>query len=601
MIIKNIRLPRKTYRYIFLVQNRDYWKTCPFPYDKKSDLVLTFDFAVAHDITSQGGVVEYLDHLVKTEVMEQYNHETYDFFKTWYYDRDKKDIFTYKGIEVGNAFRLEIWNDITYTARLLVNLLALKHIQYEKIFAGLEDKCARDILEQLDLKMIVWACESPGKYKEYFFPILLWMDQKVRPAGLKPSLKSFIKSLLDIVTRVAERLRRLKKNKIDLYIQPYHPTMQIIEHLKQDDNLSVIVETYTRTKGITKERRIPAHGSLSSYRHAALEMLARFQEQKTAYWEIEGIRISDILYEIISRRIKDVLPLCLRTVDNIISFFSRRQLKLMITISNLGVANCLMMNYCQSHKIPTYLIINGLLGNSYLDESKNAQWINSYGESIKNNYFAGMDNIVCLGDPRMDDYVNGIKPKIVNVDKPVILIGAAGFNNIDLNSYLAYEFVFLHDIMTACRELIKEGKKMSLIIKVRANGYLSQYAAFLAEYFPEIPVQLYDRVPMKQILSQADFYISFYSQTLFEASCLGIPALFYKRDTEIMDTPFDGKSELVTAFARDELVEKIRLFYEHDEVYDSFMSEKVMEKYVGPLDGHNLTRNKKFIYSLMDQ
>lgn len=60
-------------------------------------------------------------------------------------------------------------------------------------------------------------------------------------------------------------------------------------------------------------------------------------------------------------------------------------------------------------------------------------------------------------------------------------------------------------------------------------------------------VELHDQIPFGQLIRQADFYISFYSQTLFEASCLGIPALYYKKDNEIKYPPFDGASELITA------------------------------------------------------
>lgn len=142
---------------------------------------------------------------------------------------------------------------------------------------------------------------------------------------------------------------------------------------------------------------------------------------------------------------------------------------------------------------------------------------------------------------------------------------------------------------------------MSLIIKVRSNGYIDQYNDFIKEFYPDLPIEVYDSIPIAQLLNRADFYISFYSQTLFEASCLGISALYYKKDTEHLDPPFDGRSELVTARNLGELGEKIEAFYANDAIYDPFKKKDVMEKYIGPLDGNNLKRNMDFIYSLTEE
>jgi spore coat polysaccharide biosynthesis predicted glycosyltransferase SpsG len=106
---------------------------------------------------------------------------------------------------------------------------------------------------------------------------------------------------------------------------------------------------------------------------------------------------------------------------------------------------------------------------------------------------------------------------------------------------------------------------------------------------------------MKEVLQKSDFYISIYSQTLFEASCLGVPVLYYKNDTELMDTPFNGRSELVTVYTVKEIIQAFYDFKNKHERYDAFLDRKVMEKYIGPLDGNNLKRNVDFIYNLLDK
>jgi len=270
----------------------------------------------------------------------------------------------------------------------------------------------------------------------------------------------------------------------------------------------------------------------------------------------------------------------------------------MVTIASIGIINRLMINYCKRNNIPVYMIINGWLGNSFLDEAKNGTWINSYGDLIKKNYFKGMDNIVCFGDPRMDKYAMYTGRRPVDHDKPTIGIGTSIFSNVDLNSYLAVEFEFLNDILRACRKLLETGRKMNIIIKARQNNYIDQYNNFLNEYYSDIPVTIYQNVPMMQVYEHVDFYISHASQTLIEAACLGIPVLYYKNDTHRYHPPFDGKSELVTAFTPDDLIYKIQAFYERKGIYDSFCEKKTLEKYIGSLDGKNLKRNMDFIYRL---
>ncbi len=587
-------------RHLFLVQDRTYWHSCPFPYDKNRDVVLTYDFGVWHEIAELGGRVALLDHLVDMNVMEQYNYATYDFFAKWHYDQDGNDIFAYSGVKVGNAFRIAIWSNITQYARTFINLLAVKKMVWEKMFVGISDSYAMDILHVLDLKNENWEPRTDRTVQEYYFPILRWIDENIYPSGLKQTSKIILTKIRDLILSLYDRLKIFGKKDANIFINPYYPTERIIAALKNKANINLILENYTWTRGFFQERRLPVSGSLD-YRQLALAMIEKFPARKAAKWSIEGFPISEYLYPIILQRIAEPLADCLRTLDSIIEYFQRRKLNLMVTFSNIGFTNCLMINYCHHHQIPTYLIINGLLATSFVDEAKDATWINSYGESVKKHYFRGMDNIVCLGDPRMDNYIKNYTPHNINTEKPLIVIAASGFTNIDLNSYVAVEFDFLYGIMRACQILRATGRDMRLTLKIRPNGYRRQYENFLQEYFPEIAVRIYDRFPIKDVLDDADLLISTYSQTLFEASCMNIPVLYYKNDTQVAHPPFDNASELVTAVSLDDLVEKLNMFYNSDPLYDAFRKREVMEKYIGPLDGHNLERNMEFIYSLIDE
>ena len=205
-----------------------------------------------------------------------------------------------------------------------------------------------------------------------------------------------------------------------------------------------------------------------------------------------------------------------------------------------------------------------------------------------------MFNIVTLGDPRMDDYSETVK-NVIDHKNPTITIGTSGYNPIDLNSYLSVEFDFMFDVFKALLQIRTEGKKFNINVKVRPNGYISQYSSFFEEYFPDMNVTLIDSISMKEVLKKTDLYISIYSQTLLEASSLGIPVIYYKKDVEINQTPFNERSELVTVNSIDSLVEIIKQFYIKSDIFDDFMRIDVIEKYIGPLDGNNLSRNLRFI------
>lgn len=201
----------------------------------------------------------------------------------------------------------------------------------------------------------------------------------------------------------------------------------------------------------------------------------------------------------------------------------------------------------------------------------------------------------------MDNYPPLDAPRVINRTRPTVTIGTSGFNPIDLNSYVAVEFEFMYDVLSALQTIIHQNFPMDIIIKVRPNGYLKQYSDFVSAFFPDLSVELISTAPMKSVLDKTDLYISIYSQTLFEASCLGIPALYYKKDTEVMDPPFNGECELVTARNVNDLIQALNDFKSIHPRYNAFLDRSVMERYIGPLDGNNMQRNVDYVYELLEK
>lgn len=595
---------RANYRNIFIVDSILWWEEVQARYDISLDLILTYDLGLHKKITALGGQVFYIDHLVDPQIMQKNNFLIYKFFNEWHLDANGNDIFIHSGISFGFSFRLEFWNDYTSYLRLRLCLQELVKLKINKIFLGSSNPLIASILEELDLSYTLLPCAMLNNQPTYYFPIAQWMDEKLRAKGLRGFLYwarevitagyGYMMPYLDLLVG--------KKYKKSIFIQEYHPTKGLIDIFRKDRTLKVVLANFSRGSTMLQhlfERLIPVYGKLEKYTQEIALLREQYESKKCAKLILEdGNDITLNAYSIIEERVFSRIAYTLRTLDSVLKYIAHYSLNLEILIANIGHVATLVDCVCKQKNIPSYLIINGMLFNAHQDDSKYATIINCYSSSMRDNYFHGMSNVVCLGDPRMDTYAYAKKNAIKRVN-PTVTIGASGFNPVDLNSYVAIEFEFMYDVLSALSIANVKGMKANIIIKVRPNGYHVQYENFIKEFFPQLPIKIMSSVPMQQVLEQSDLYISIYSQTLFEASCLGIPCIYYKKDDEIMYEPFDGHSELVTLYTIDELVKAFFDFQAEDERYNAFLSKTVIEKYIGPLDGKNLQRNIDFIYDLL--
>ncbi len=594
----------KSYRHILILESRIWWEGCKAFFDPEKDLILTYDFGLMREVENLGGAALFVDHLIDTKVMQENNFLIYRFFQEWHWDINGRDIFEFRGIPFGFSFRLEIWNDLVFYSRTRICLEVLRELEFGTLFVGTQLGLIESALNEMKLSFTpVPGCKGKAG-ASYYFPIHRWMDEKVRFKGLggiKYRLRDMATALQATLMSWADYLLGWRDERPAIFVQEYHPTRKLVQRLYQDGRVRLVLASFSRSRGWF--RYVPVWGNSRRVQGVADVLMQKFRTQRCAKLVLSnGVDISEGIFKIFDQRISDRIVEAVHTLDCVIRYLDRNPVSLEVLIANIGQVAPLVDCVCKYRGIPSYLIINGLLGNEYLDEGKYATVINSYSDSIKQNYFRGMDNIVCLGDPRMDAYVqNEASLRVVNRDEPTVTIGASGHNNIDLNSYLAVEFDFLHDVLQALSILKGRGVKLRIVIKVRANGYRGQYEQFVQEYFPGLVDEILDSVSMNSVLEKTDFFISIYSQTLFEASCMGIPCLYYKKDTEIMDPPFDGHSELVTVSKVEDLIEAIEDFRSGNERFDAFLQKSVMEKYIGPLDGKNLERNLNFVYELLEQ
>jgi hypothetical protein len=454
------------------------------------------------------------------------------------------------------------------------------------------------VLEILGFEYKLDTYEFSEDWLVYSFPISKWMDEAINRKTIRKKIKNVLSSSFDIFGLVWDYFTIKKRKRI--YIQSYHPTVKIIERLLGDKDKRLILPDFSFFHGVSRlirQRRI-------SYRSATVskteiqEVLQQYIQGEKFQWVYEGIDLSTILYKIVDEVVKENISEAILKAKVVSKYFNKYPLDLAIPVTDLWLENRIVMNYCRNNDIPTFFIANGLLNNPLMNEGKDSNFVNCHSLACKEDYFFNAQNVYPLGDPRMDEYAE-VEPKNVNRELPTIIIGAAGYDVTDLNSYLAFEFDFLFDILTSIYSLQVLGYQSKIVLKVRANGYSSLYDSFTKEYFPSLKVEIIQNTPFIEVVKRADLYISFYSQTIFEAASLGIPVIYYKKDTQTIFRPFDGKGDLVTATDDHTLIEKIELFYAGDSVFESFQKKANLEKFVGPLDGNNLKRNLDFINGLL--
>jgi len=584
-----------------VLDSRAWFEGCRSKFDPKLDLVLTYDFALKREVEASGGTARYVDHLLDPREMQKHNFVAYDFFKRWHLDENGRDLFEYRGVHFGSAFRLYYWSEYIFSVRARMCIEKVRAIHFDEMFVGTSVGVVETVLEEMGVAFTPIKREQLSTQPLYYFPIHAFMDENIERHGWKERTTTLITAIVGRLQSCVDRLTDYWRRKSTVFVQLYYPTTQLVQRLRGDAKVKVVGTSVPKNflRSLMTLRYIPLTGNLAKFEPIAAECMTRYRQGRCARLVIDGIDLTVGAYATIERYVSARCSRAILTLDCAIRYLERNPIQLEVMVSNVGGPNGLIDAACKARGIPSYLIINGWLSGDFLDEAKYSTVINAYGTSIKENYFRGMNNVVCLGDPRMDDYPPMTKRKKFNPDSFTVTIGASGYNNIDLNSFTAVEFEFLFDVLTALSIVRKRGVDLKIIVKVRANGLIDQYRQFTAEYFPGLVGTLVDSVPMKKVLERSDFYISIYSQTIFEASCMGIPCLYYKKDVEILDPPFDGQSELVTVGDINALVQAIEDLRSDSERFAAFLKRSVMEKYLGPLDGKNGDRNLEFIFEIL--
>ena len=592
----------KKYKSIFIVENDNYWDSEAIHFDSNTDCLLTFDFALKLKIEKLGGKAYYIDSICSPSELQKNNFIASDFFKKWHLDCHGNDIFTSQGVPFGFSFRILIWSEYLYYVRLRANLEKVRAAKYSNLYIAESGCLISDIFKKMDMPFS--NLKLPKKNNEtYYFDIKQYLYNSLHGFNWHNVTRKVLVKVFSVTTYYFDLILPKKNNKKIIYAQIYHPTAKIVNFLKKDPSIKVITSSLFKSnkwRSYFAQRLIPIRGKKSQFQKEADLLISEFKANKCASLVLyDGTDITEDAYNVIEKELDGRVAESIQILHSAVAYFKNQPVDLEIMISNLGVVQTIVDCVLKKKNTPRYLIINGILGGKFLDEGKYATHFNSYSHSIKRDYYNDAENVVCLGDPRMDSYINNYHSREINRLKPTVTIGTSGFGSLNLISYVAVEFEFMFDVLTAFQQISDAGDEFRLIIKVRPNGFLNQYKNFVKQYFPSLYIEVVREVPMIEVLLKTDLYISIYSQTLFEASCLGIPTIYYKKDKEVLYPPFDKKSELVTVDTVHDLKMVFSDFKSKHQRFDAFLDRQVMEKYIGPLDGKSLERNLDFIYDIL--
>lgn len=597
----------KSYRKIFYIPSRDHLIRVQNQIAFTEDLILTFDFSVKKLVEISGGVCEYIDKLVPAKIMHKNNFLLQEFIEKWNFGPNNQDLFVYKGVKFGRSFQIEFISELFSVVRLAEGIFRLtnERQQHSQIILVDPERVITDILKDLQIQFSHQILDISKVSESYYFDVNLYMDQSLNRKSVKHKVLLFVKKSQAILTRFVSTKKDYKKKNI--YVQLYHPTYGILEQLRKSTGVQTLLApglNYGSWLEILKQRSIPIHRVKKNQLGFAKEIMENYRSSRCTELILEGnLNITSCAYRTIDYYVEKRIGEAIGIIDDIQRFIKIDSIDLLILVTNYGFFDSILSSVATNFKVPSYLIINGMLVSKYGNDSKNATLINSYGVRMAEDYFKGSQNVVYLGDPRMDKYFSKLSKvnRFSESSALVIGIGTAGLNNTDLVSYAAFEFEFLYACLFAIQLLQNSGKIIEIRLRVRANGVVNKYKRFVEEYFPDLTIFFCQEETLLDYFEKLNLYISFYSQTLLEASAMGIPVIYFKFDEEDLFPPFDSRSELVTAESKERLFSLIKDFNANEEIYRKFMDSATLEKYIGFVDGGNLQRNIRAIEGMLEK
>lgn len=378
---------RPAYRHIFIVDSRDWFEPLRDRFDPRQDLVLTYDLALRADVEALGGSAAYIDRLLDPEVMQENNYRAYEFFNAWHKDASGADVFTHEGVPFGFAFRLDFWNDYIFYVRARLCLDRVMSLRCERMFVGTELEVVESILRNAKRAFESVRPGSGSTRSSYYFPIHRWMRANIRRRGVRALVFDVFEWVVGRLFALVDRARPRARRRLSMFAQEYHPTFEIVKRLRDEGRVRIVEASPTRTHFFARYVPIPPR---SRRHHArAAQLVGEWHTRRSARLTLaNGLDITEDAYTVIERCIAPRVVESVRIVEGALRYVRRDPFRLELLVANIGDVATLVDCVCRATGIPSYLVINGLLVTTFVDEAKYASLINAYSTSIATHYFA---------------------------------------------------------------------------------------------------------------------------------------------------------------------------------------------------------------------
>ena len=192
------------------------------------------------------------------------------------------------------------------------------------------------------------------------------MNERLRPSPLKKVLRFLATYSQGVFSGLIDLLRNRGKQGNDIFIQDYYPTRKLLHRLKNTNDIRVSLAHFSSYPGFRKyltDRLIPIYGFSRSYKQKSDQLYDFYVKNRSARLILSnGVDITEPIYRVIDQKVLEFLPSTLLKLNCIINYIDKFPLKLVILISNLGSVASLVHCVAKSRAIPSYMIINGMLG-----------------------------------------------------------------------------------------------------------------------------------------------------------------------------------------------------------------------------------------------
>lgn len=556
------------------------------------------EFIMKRLLDAEGLESRYLDSFIGSGEGERYNRLHHALGVEWFKNENGSDVMEHRGIALGEAFYPVF--TIYIAVPFFKFLLAVKGVLSETsspVFYLDDD--APEYRAVLEIMKIPFHYYNVVPSEETVDQLTALKYVRTRPGTLLPNgdgwcaayFKNMVRKIERCSWRLIKTILHFGMGHRKVLVSSYYPTAPVIAHLKKRtlNEVYYVSEIVASGKAFADEvtlieSRLIEYFSSPSFR-------ARFL--------FDGFDCADYFGGRIISYFREYARAFVSYADAASRFLVKNGIELFLTPYDYGVFDhTIIVNACKSLGIPTVVISDGVCLDFNHKNARLSEYKVAYSSLIKKEYYDDDRKVAVLGNPYFDGYARVPRKKLVKKEKYNILVAPPGFTptKVDTNKHLEEDFLI--DVMTVLKEF---AGVFNVFLKPHPAVSARQIEFILEKCGIEIPEIVSGRFIDALVDRDIDLFLSTSSTTCFESAIIGVPVIFYNNEPFVFRTPFDGRSELVTARSPEELHSVLKRYISAPESLGGFSDRKNIEKYTGRIDGRSTERVAIFIERLLSR